>query len=84
MFIYLFVGNIIWFVPFGMYLEGQRKWKLAAIVLCGFLFSLTIETSQYAFGRGFSELDDLILNTFGVFLGTLFVRGYRGVSAYKK
>lgn len=84
MFIYLFAGNIIWFVPLGMYLEGQKKWKLVATVLCGFLFSLTIETLQYAFGTGFSELDDLILNTFGVFLGALSVRGYRSVSAYKK
>lgn len=83
-FIYLFVGNIIWFVPFGMYLEGQKKWRLAATVLCGFLFSLAIETLQYVFGTGFSELDDLILNTFGVFLGAVFVRGYRSVSAYKK
>lgn len=84
MFIYLFAGNIIWFVPFGMYLERQKKWKLVATALCGFLFSLTIETLQYAFGTGFSELDDLILNTFGVFLGALFVRGYRSVSAYNK
>ena len=71
-FLYLFVGTIIWFVPFGMYLEhksrGNSLWK---IVLAGFLFSLTIESLQYLFGTGYSELDDLILNTSGVFCGAV-------------
>lgn len=77
-FLYLFVGNIIWFVPFGMYLEHKswenRLWK---IVLAGFLFSLTIESLQYLFGTGYSELDDLILNTAGVFAGAVFVKGVK-------
>ena len=77
-FLYLFGGNIIWFVPFGMYLEhksrGNSLWK---IVLAGFLFSLTIESLQYLFGTGYSELDDLILNTAGVFAGAVFVKGVK-------
>lgn len=77
-FLYLFVGNIIWFVPFGMYLEhksqGKKFWK---IVLAGFLFSLMIESLQYLFGTGYSELDDLILNTAGVFAGAIFVKGVK-------
>lgn len=69
-FIYLFVGNIIWFVPFGAYLKYMRnERKLRTIVLYGFLFSLLIETLQYIFGVGYSELDDLVLNTFGVWAG---------------
>lgn len=71
-FIYLFVGNIIWFVPFGAYLRYQEKFKATGtIVLLGFLLSLTIEGLQYVFGTGYSELDDLILNTLGAWLGTL-------------
>ena len=77
-FLYLIVGNIIWFVPFGMYLEhksrGNSLWK---IVLAGFLFSLTIESLQYLFGTGYSELDDLILNTAGVFAGAVLVKGIK-------
>ena len=77
-FLYLFGGNIIWFVPFGMYLEhksrGNSLWK---IVLAGFLFSLTIESLQYLFGTGYSELDDLILNTAGVFAGAVLVKGIK-------
>lgn len=69
-FTYLFVGNIVWFVPFGMYLQymGISK-KLAFTAFYGFLFSLLIETLQYVFGTGFSELDDLVLNTLGAWIG---------------
>ena len=74
-FIYLFVGNIIWFVPFGMYVQYIKKpKKLLYIAFCGFLFSLIIETLQYVFGTGFSELDDLILNTLGAWIGAVLVR----------
>ena len=74
-FTYLFVGNIIWFVPFGIYLQYSGKNKsFLSIAFCGFLFSLLIETLQYVFGTGFSELDDLILNTFGVWIGAVLVR----------
>ncbi len=69
-FLYLFVGNIIWFVPFGAfwYLVGTRR-DMKKILLLGFALSLVIETMQFIFGTGVSELDDLILNTFGVWLG---------------
>lgn len=73
-FIYLFVGNIVWFIPFGMYLQYTKKFKNVLLVtLCGMLFSLCIETMQYVFGTGVTELDDLILNTFGAFLGAVSV-----------
>lgn len=73
LFLYLFVGNIIWFIPFGMYLEYSGKVNnIRWILLYGFLFSLTIESLQYVFGTGYSELDDLILNTFGVWIGAIF------------
>lgn len=73
-FTYLFFGNIVWFVPFGMYLQymGISK-KLARTAFYGFLFSLLIETLQYVFGTGFSELDDLVLNTLGAWIGGVMV-----------
>lgn len=77
-FLYLFVGIIIWFAPFGAYLQfrqHQRKVeKIGAIVLLGFFLSLNIESLQYVFGTGFSELDDLILNTLGAWVGALLCR----------
>lgn len=78
LFIYLFVGNIVWFIPFGMYLQYTKKFKnILLVTLCGLLFSLCIETMQYAFGTGVTELDDLILNTFGAFLGAAGVKLYQ-------
>lgn len=74
-FTYLFVGNIVWFVPFGMYLQYMgRQRKLLQIAVYGFLFSLLIETLQYVFGTGFSELDDLVLNTLGAYIGGVVVK----------
>lgn len=75
-FIYLFVGNIIWFLPFGMYFQATGKGKnLRTVVLYGFLFSLTIESLQYVFGTGCSELDDLVLNSFGAWIGAILMKG---------
>lgn len=71
--IYLFGGNIVCFVPFGMYLQWLGKWRFRTIAVMGLLFSFFIETMQYILGTGVSELDDLILNTFGAMIGAWFV-----------
>jgi glycopeptide antibiotics resistance protein len=70
-FIYLFVGNIIWFVPFGVLLPLITKIKISffRMGLYGLMLSLTIEVSQFIFGTGISEIDDLILNTLGAIVG---------------
>lgn len=77
-FTYLSVGNIVWFVPFGMYLQymGISR-RLFQTALYGFLFSLLIESMQFVFGTGFSELDDLVLNTFGAWIGGAVVKAFR-------
>lgn len=67
-FLYIFVGNIIWFVPLGMLLPmltGCGKWA----ILYSFLLSLAIETGQFIFGTGVTEVEDLILNTLGGAMG---------------
>ncbi|MBO4847824.1 MAG: VanZ family protein [Clostridia bacterium] len=67
-FLYLFGGNIIWFLPAGFMV---RLWggRLPQALLAGFLLSLVIETAQFVLGCGVSELDDLILNTLGAAIG---------------
>ena len=67
-FIYLFGGNLFWFVPAGVLvrLRGGRLWQAA---LAGLALSLLVETGQFVLGSGVSELDDLILNTLGAVLG---------------
>jgi len=68
--------NILLFVPFGFFLtlkktSFQKKLKLF-VILSGFLFSLFIEMEQFAFPTGRSaDIDDVILNTIGTFLGYL-------------
>jgi len=69
-FIWLFFGNIFWFVPLGflmpMLLKRSSFIKVTAI---GFSFSLFIEITQFISYRGVAELDDLILNTLGAAIG---------------
>ena len=77
-FIYLFGGNIAWFLPFGFllpFLTGRPR-NAAWLALFGFLLSFLIEFSQFMFGTGDTELDDLILNTLGALLGFWAYRGY--------
>jgi len=71
-FIWLFGGNIGWFVPFGFMLPLMwRRFKGWHVIGMGSAFSLTIEVTQYFTRRGVAELDDLILNTLGVAIGYL-------------
>ena len=63
--------NILLFVPFGYLLPTQWKradrwWK---VVLCGFVLSLLIELTQLVTHLGMFDLDDLMNNSLGAFLG---------------
>jgi len=70
LFIWLFVGNILWFVPFGFLLPIQMKKKnFVKVTAIGFAFSFAIESMQFLTRKGVAELDDLILNTLGVAAG---------------
>ena len=75
-FVYLFVGNIIWFIPFGIFIPIiiKKNVSLLYMALYGLLISFTIELAQYVFGVGVSEIDDLILNTSGVLIGYISYR----------
>ncbi|MCI8270091.1 MAG: VanZ family protein [Lachnospiraceae bacterium] len=69
-FFYLFVGNVIWFVPFGVFCYGvEKRQRIGKTLIWGFLFSLGIESMQFLWGTGVSELDDLVLNTLGAWIG---------------
>ena len=80
-FTYLFVGNLIWFVPAGIYVrlhdvrraaEGApRRHGLCRAAALGFCLSLGIELAQFVLGSGVTEVEDLILNTIGAVLGWL-------------
>ena len=74
-FIYLALGNIVVFMPFGFFIAWYEKnVGLLVVTLWGFFLSLGIELSQYVFGTGVTELDDIILNTLGCLLGGIIER----------
>lgn len=75
--------NVVVFVPVGFLLGFRiqdssftiRKALLVALMGCG--ISVTIEALQFFFMRGFSEVDDVMHNTFGCIAGYILVQGLR-------
>ena len=76
-------GNVLVFVPFGfLSAMASRKRSFLRTSLDGFLLSLMVETFQLLTMVGSFDVDDLILNTFGVmlgFLGFVFCNGIRRI-----
>ncbi len=68
-----FVENILLFIPMGILMPSafSKFRKIYICIPCCFLFSLFIEATQYIFGLGIAEIDDLVTNTFGAFLGLI-------------
>lgn len=69
-FLYLFVGNMVWFAPMGAYLRCRRQSFLPGLLWTA-LLSLAIEVLQFVLSTGCSEVEDLLLNTAGGCLGWL-------------
>ncbi|MDD6615245.1 MAG: VanZ family protein [Lachnospiraceae bacterium] len=66
-------GNVVGFMPFGLllpvFLRNARSfWK---VTLLSFEISALVEFSQLIFHVGCFDVDDMILNTLGGFLGYL-------------
>ena len=74
-------GNIALFMPVGwvFYRHSVRR-----AVLCGLLLSLGIETAQYALAIGFSDLDDVLFNTLGAYLGARAVAAWYARPAIRR
>lgn len=75
-FAYLFVGNLIWFVPIGVFISVGTGYRagLGSVMIRGFMVSLSIECLQWLFDSGVSDVDDLILNTLGAAIGWALAR----------
>ena len=64
------IMNVVVFIPVGLLLGiafKQMTWWKALLIGCG--ISVTIESLQFFFMRGFSEVDDVMHNTLGCLLG---------------
>lgn len=62
-------GNILWFMPLGVYVYWKYPSQIQKACIFGFLTSLCIETMQFILVSGVSDVDDLLLNTLGCMLG---------------
>jgi len=69
-FIINFLGNIILFIPIGFLLPLLWNLSNKKVIITGFLISFFIEFCQLFLPR-WTDVDDLILNTFGSILGLL-------------
>ncbi|WP_127849500.1 VanZ family protein [Lacticaseibacillus hulanensis] len=72
-FYYQSLGNVGWFVPFGLLLPLmlRTKHKAVHVIFWGILLSLFIETMQFYMHTGIADIDDVIFNTTGALIGSL-------------
>lgn len=68
LFIQNIVGNIILFVPIGMFLKYYLKLNFLYMLIVVIIYSFSIESTQLLIGRVF-DIDDIILNVLGAFIG---------------
>ena len=70
LFFYNVLGNILWFLPLGLFLRWIRKessWKSALAIGAGVSFA--IELTQWLLQSGISDVNDVLLNAAGTVLG---------------
>lgn len=68
------VGNILLFVPFGMFsVLYLRRVKAMPVLMVTLITSISIEATQRIIGRVF-DVDDIILNVMGGFIGYILFR----------
>lgn len=74
------VENILLFVPYGFFscqtFRGLRRF--ARCTLFGMAVSLCIESLQLVTGRGFFQIDDILMNTVGTMIGCLIFKLFFG------
>ena len=69
------VQNLILFMPFGFLLYAVTDQpRTSRILLLGFLLSLSIELCQLLFRLGWFEIDDILHNVLGTYLGICLYR----------
>lgn len=78
------VENVLLFLPFGVlwYLCSRRICGRGQLFFClsaAFFLSVFIETLQYVFARGYTQLDDVLMNTLGAGIGWLMAWIFRSL-----
>lgn len=83
--IYNLFGNVVAFIPLGFLLPivlGAER-KLTATVIYSLILLLAAETAQLVFRVGVFDVDDIILNMLGVFVGYMLYKALLKLSRSK-
>lgn len=72
------IENVILFIPFGLLLPCIMNKRKYLVIFMGCVCSICIEIFQLKTGRGYCQLDDIVMNTAGAVLG------YVGYKAFDK
>lgn len=68
--IFYLIGNLLCFFPFGFYYRIYKaRFDVVRLILLPVVLSLLIEISQILFGMGDFDVDDIIMNAFGFYVG---------------
>ena len=81
------VGNVLAFVPFGMIfpLMNAKLRDFGSVLLNAFVLVLGIEFFQCFTSLGAFDVDDIILNCFGVFIGyVIYIKSRSMIPAFDK
>jgi len=62
-------GNVLLFIPLGAYVSMRARSTVPRAMLTVALTSMTVEILQGVFALGASDIDDVILNCLGGFIG---------------
>lgn len=79
---YNLAANIVLFVPFGVALKWKKGNMVTLLILPIFAISI-IELTQHLTNRGSLDIDDLLLNTLGFFIGYLLTPIFRRIIKIK-
>lgn len=63
------LGNIVLFIPFGILFPIISNKKHKEVLCAAIIFSLLIEITQFLFALGSTDVDDLIFNVLGAYIG---------------
>jgi glycopeptide antibiotics resistance protein len=81
--------NILMMMPFGLGLPFIAQFSMKKIIVCGVLFSLTIEILQYVSGQlagttfRIADINDVLFNMLGTIVGYFLFLGYRRFFRHK-
>lgn len=78
------IENVLLFIPYGLFYcwNFPRRGKILRCTFLGAVISLGIETMQLVTGRGYFQIDDIVTNTLGAFIGALLFVCISGVGKF--